>query len=249
MKKLFALVATASTAVGVLAGSPARAADGTPTIAAVGLSTTSLVVDGDAACPGRVTVTVKLDDPQQRLQPGDLDAAVFDGAGRAADVLTFDTLRRTGAQVTATDVVQVCGSLETPGRYRVDVQVTWLDEQNWGHSAVRSGYFTVRRPTTLSYDATPEPVRRGGYLTHRGRLMFDPYSYGPRYGASGATVKFYFKKHGATTYAYQGSAVTGPGGHFSRKLKARDSGLWKVVYAGTDTRQPQAAWDQVRVKR
>ncbi|GIF15162.1 hypothetical protein [Actinoplanes teichomyceticus] len=242
-----ALLATlaAMTTVG-LAASPARA---DISVAAVGLSTTAVVLDGDAGCGNRTRVTVKVYDPRpSEDEIFGVNAHVVAPDGDDADFLLMKYSSRSGNYAYYTDNVFLCG-FHDPGTYRVRVEVTWWD-QSVADSRVaeRAATFAVRRPTALTYNATPEPVRKGSKLTHTGRLTFDPYGYGAKYGAKGVAIRFYFRATGTKSYVYQGQTVTGKNGTYTRKLTATKSGTWKAVYPGSSTRQAQVRYDAVKVK-
>ena len=129
-------------------------------------------------------------------------------------------------------------------------EIDWWDaELGQARRITHSAVFYVKRPTSLTYDATPEPVRRGIFVTHKGRLLVDPGARGPKYGLRGATVNFYFRKNGGTAWAHRASVKTGAGGNYSKKIPAYETGVWKAVYAGGTTRQAQERTDPVAIKR
>lgn len=247
MKKMLALFAAGTTLLGTLSAAPAQAAT-TVDVTSVSTAPTALVLDGDAGCANRVRVIVNVYDPGQEVTSGDVDALVYDGAGRG-DFVSFSLNSRFGDDAVFAGWWFSCAALETPGRFRVAVEVRWMDEQSNMRTAAGDAHFIVRRPTALSYNAWPEPVKRGQYLTHQGRLMFDPYSHGDKYGAKGVRISFYFKKDGTSTYAYKGWTTTGNGGYYLARQRAWDSGLWKAIYAGDAAHQPQNMWDAIRVTR
>jgi hypothetical protein len=83
-----------------------------------------------------------------------------------------------------------------------------------------------------SFNASPEPVRKGRTITAAGYL--------DRYGSSwtaftGQSVKIYFQPKGSTTWTYEGKATTSRTGHFSHGFTAAKDGTWRAAYAGTTT--------------
>jgi hypothetical protein len=83
-----------------------------------------------------------------------------------------------------------------------------------------------------SFNASPEPVRKGRTITAAGYL--------DRYGSSwtaftGQTVRIYFQPKGSTTWTYEGKATTSKTGHFSHGFTAAKDGTWRANYAGTTT--------------
>jgi hypothetical protein len=238
---LFTGLATAT-----LGASPARA---DVSIAGVSISKNTLILDGDAGCGDRIRVTAKvyvpLSSPDEVFS---VSADVVRSGGDVVDFLLMNYQSRSGDYVTYADDVFLCG-FDAPGTHQVKVEVSWWDDDlSEGREAQRSVYFKLQRPTSLSYNATPEPVRKGAKLTHSGRLLIDPVGWGPKKGVKGVALKFYFKANGAKTYAYKGATVTTSGGKYSKKITATKSGTWKVVYAGSTTRQPQVKYDAVKVR-
>jgi hypothetical protein len=229
-----------------LAASPARA---DVSVVGVTFSPSTLVQDGDADCDYWVKQTVKLYDRQ-----GDDDDVVLVGANiygprgnGIAFVQAFESSRN-GDYVYYTGNFFLCGGLHEPGRYTVRTELMWWDENVASHETERVDSFTIKRPTSLTYNATPEPVKKNSTLTHKGVLKADAVIFGPKKGLKGAVLTFYFKADGAKTYTYKGKVTTGAGGQYSKKFKATKSGMWKVVYAGSSTRQPQTRFDAVKVK-
>jgi hypothetical protein len=241
-----ALASLAAATTIVIAASPARA---DVAIAAITFSTTTVVLDGDAGCGNRTNVTIKIYDPQ----PSDdelwnVSADVVQPGGDLVDFLAMNYSSRSGDYVYYTDSVFLCG-FNKPGSYQVQAKASWWDDSvSDDRLAERTTKFSVVRPTSLTYDATPEPVKKGAKLTQTGQLKFDPVGYGAKYGVKGMTVKFYFKATGSSTWVYKGSAVTGTNGKYSKKITATKTGLWKAVYTGGSTHQSQTKYDTVKVK-
>jgi hypothetical protein len=96
-----------------------------------------------------------------------------------------------------------------------------------------SDYVDTKTWTRIrSFNASPEPVRKGKTSTAAGYL--------DRYGSSwtaftGQSVKIYFQAKGSTTWTYEGKATTSKTGHFSHGFTAAKDGTWRAAYAGTTT--------------
>ncbi|MCK9793065.1 hypothetical protein M1843_04805 [Isoptericola sp. 4D.3] len=118
--------------------------------------------------------------------------------------------------------------------------------------ATYSDTFYFKRNTYLSANASPEPVRKGTYVTVKGTLRYwnPDFNYGD--GAirplSSRTVKIYFDPAGTKGAVYKGSAKTSSKGVYSKKLKQSTSGTWIVKYAGSSTLVAKEAKDAVKVR-
>ncbi|WP_067175587.1 hypothetical protein [Microtetraspora niveoalba] len=149
------------------------------------------------------------------------------------------------------------------GGFAADVTANasgWWRAEYAGRSGLRGSYaddhVEVVRPQpqppasldtrVISFDAYPEPVRYGRYLSFKGKLQaWDGHWTG--YGHQKVTV--WFKtKHGS--WKYVKSTWTNGSGKFWTKTKATRSGYWKVVFAGNDEADgSSSARDWVRVRR
>lgn len=88
-------------------------------------------------------------------------------------------------------------------------------------------YVDVRYRTSISsFNASPEPVRKGKTITVQGTLKRD----GKAYGKQG--VKVYFEAKGSKKWTYAGRATTDKKGHFKHGFKAVKDGTWRVVFGG-----------------
>jgi hypothetical protein len=233
-------------AASLFVAQPAQAAI---SLVSVSLSTGTVVLNGDAGCGNRVKATVKVNVPT--AEQDDLfgvSASAVAPNGDTIDFLLLNQTSRSGDVATYSDSVYICG-YETPGKYRLDTEVVWWDDAISGtRQANSSKTFYVKRPTSLSYNATPEPAKRGKTLTHKGRLMFDPYGYGSLYGPTGVTLRITFKKSGTSTYVSKGTAVTTKGGYYSKELRTDADGTWRVEYPNNSSRQTQLKYDYVDTK-
>ena len=247
MKKALGIVGTAAVvAASVLVASPARA-----DIALTGVttSTSTVVLNGDAGCGDRVQVTVKLYQPTTgEDQLYGVTADVVAPNGDTADFLVLPYRSRSGDYAFYADWVYMCG-FEAPGRYRIHTEVDWWDAAlQTSRQATNDSYFHLKRPTSLTYNASPEPAKVGTSLTHSGRLMFDPFGYGAAYGASGIKLTITFKAAGTTAYVAKGSVTTGKGGYYAKKLRTDADGTWRIQYPVNTWRQSQTKYDYVDTK-
>ncbi|SEG90016.1 hypothetical protein SAMN04489712_12514 [Thermomonospora echinospora] len=109
-------------------------------------------------------------------------------------------------------------------------------------------YVDVRlRTSVTSFNAAPEPVRRGAMLTVSGRLNRYDASWAPIAGERTLTV--YFRAAGTTKWTKAGTVTTGKKGWFSKRFKATRSGSWRVSYTGNTAYLPTLSTiDQVDVR-
>lgn len=107
----------------------------------------------------------------------------------------------------------------------------------------------VRHRTAVSsFDAGPEPVRRGKTLTVSGVLKRS--SNGTAFKAwSGQLVYVYYCPAGSKTWTYWGSVKTGRYGKFRLSFKAAKDATWKAAYKGdADNLRAESATDYVDVR-
>ncbi|GGP82192.1 hypothetical protein [Streptosporangium pseudovulgare] len=98
----------------------------------------------------------------------------------------------------------------------------------------------------IRFNASPEPVRHGRYLTFTGRLQVDDSGWeGYR-----AKVGLYFKPAGSSKWQRVKNAWSNGAGHLYTKARAYRSGHWKFVFAGDDDFRPDSSGsDYVKVIR
>ncbi|MEV3921234.1 hypothetical protein [Actinomadura coerulea] len=98
--------------------------------------------------------------------------------------------------------------------------------------AVSSTDFVDVKYRTQWYDfnASPEPVKKGGTITVKGRLYRFRDTAGP---GPNAPVYVYFKAAGTTTYKQVATGKTNADGWFTKTFKASVDGTWKAVYKET----------------
>ncbi|MFE7239376.1 hypothetical protein [Streptomyces sp. NPDC057580] len=118
------------------------------------------------------------------------------------------------------------------GNWRVDATVAANDGDYWISDAI--GFFKVKRAATLTTDATPEPVRKGGTLTVTGKLSRANWTDLKYHAFTKQVVKLQYKKPGGA-YSTVKTATTDSKGHLLATVKATASGSWRWAFLGTTT--------------
>ncbi|MEU4823330.1 hypothetical protein AB0H37_15800 [Actinomadura sp. NPDC023710] len=86
------------------------------------------------------------------------------------------------------------------------------------------------RTQWYDFNASPEPVKKGGSITVKGRLYRFRDAAGP---GPNAPVYVYFKAARTTTYKQVAATKTDADGWFAKSFKASVDGTWKAVYKET----------------
>jgi hypothetical protein len=234
-------------AAALLAASPAQAATSLPTIESVSVSMTSFVLSAKGGDCRDVTFEAVLSAPMptevdgyysgvgvRLYAPGKTDANSYGGtefAQAAADSATYFGSSR------------ICGDYMAPGTGRAEFYGT--ASPAGGGATLETNKvevaMSVKRPSTIAFNASPEPVKKGKTITAAGTVETDGSA------LAGAPVKIYFKKSGAETYALKATLTTDSAGAFRTTFTAGTSGTWKAAYAGSATRQPVSKTDAVEV--
>lgn len=138
------------------------------------------------------------------------------------------------------------------GASHVDVSV---NDPNYNTTTERFS-FRLKRATRVSgFNATPEPVKKGKYVTVKGvlkRADWDKGKYAP-YGAKSQKVQIQFKARGSSTYKTIKTVTVGKKSAVKVKIKvvgavAKD-GTYRLSYAGNGTSGSSvSAGDYVDVK-
>jgi hypothetical protein len=128
----------------------------------------------------------------------------------------------------------------------------------WAESADGTGRIDLHaaatqsllRDTTLSANASPEPVTKGKTLTVTGKLsIVDWETLGGYHGNPRQKVQLQFRKKGASTYTTVKTVTTDSSGNLKTTAKASVDGYWRYSYGGTSTTAPvNAAGDFVDVR-
>lgn len=133
---------------------------------------------------------------------------------------------------------------------------TDLDDSD-GHISFEFGYdmwantatATIQRAAKLTVNATPEPVKKGGTLTVKGKLTRANWEDSVYSGYKGQKVTLQFKAKGASSYTTVKTITSGTGGALSTTVKASKDGYYRFAFAGTATTAAKtAAADYVDVK-
>lgn len=254
-----AAVAASLMAAGTAQAAPERraaAVDGRARMAAaamreinltqVTLSSNNVVLNGDANCANRVRVNVRVNSPigdPERLRS--VSVRLIDPNGRTASTPRLERLRF-GQNLQYTGYLRLCGD-DAPGRYRLVTTLTKLNENNNVRRQTIERPVWVKRPTSLSYNANPEPVAQNGTLTHSGRLMFDPIGQGGFYGPSNVRMTLQFRPLNSTVWQLKRIFFTGANGFYSVTSTATEDGTWRVNYPSNDFRETQNKTDYVDV--
>ncbi|MEV6790959.1 hypothetical protein AB0M87_02950 [Streptomyces sp. NPDC051320] len=119
------------------------------------------------------------------------------------------------------------------GTWQVNATVQARDGDYWIHD--RLALFDFKRASTLTTNATPEPVRKGGKLTVRGKLARANWNDLKYHGYSKQNVKLQFKKSGASSYTTVKTVKTNATGNLSTTVTATASGSWRWSFSGTHT--------------
>ncbi|MBB4771649.1 hypothetical protein [Actinomadura livida] len=96
-----------------------------------------------------------------------------------------------------------------------------------------SDYVDVKYRTSIQYyNASPEPVKKGAYITVKGLL----YRYMPAgKPGPGANIHIYFRPKGSSTWTKMAITKTATNGWFNKKFKASQDGTWLARYWGSST--------------
>ena len=96
--------------------------------------------------------------------------------------------------------------------------------------------------SAISFNASPEPVAAGGFVTLSGTAGFT------RSGNEGV-VRFSFRRQDSTAFTFIVATRTAADGTFRIRTRQTTSGYWKAVYAGNAIRKPvTSAVDHVEAK-
>lgn len=118
------------------------------------------------------------------------------------------------------------------GNWQVNATVKANDGDYWISDAIAS--FKVKRAATLTTDATPEPVRKGGTLTVTGKLSRANWTDLKYHAFTKQVVKLQYKKPGGA-YSTVKTATTDSKGHLRATVTAAATGSWRWAFLGTTT--------------
>ncbi|MEV6341895.1 hypothetical protein [Actinoplanes sp. NPDC051851] len=247
--RVLAALLVAAPAAGILVGSPAQAVTtSTITVKSVSVSPSSLTL-GTAKCAS-VAFSATLSDvlPTDGYAYTGVGVDVYaPGAGDDDDTVASVEFAQVGSTATYKGTTKICGK-SGAGKfealvYGVLVPTTATTDDDFEMTNIVTKTITVKRPSTLSLNASPEPVKKGKKLTAKGTLKIDGKV------LSGASVKIYFQASGSKTWTLKGTATTSSKGVYTKKFTATKTGTWKAVYAGTATKVSASATDAVKVTK
>ncbi|MEV5471969.1 hypothetical protein AB0L66_06375 [Streptomyces sp. NPDC052207] len=107
----------------------------------------------------------------------------------------------------------------------------------------------VQRTSTLTVNASPEPVKKGGTITVTGKLSRANWETNKYGNYTGQSVKLQFRKKGSSTYTTVRTIRTSSTGNLKTTVKASVDGYYRYAFAGnTTTPAVNAAGDCVDVR-
>jgi hypothetical protein len=247
-RALAVLLALAPGAV-LLGGSPAQAASvspNLPTVKSVTASKTSFVLSAKAAC-SKITFTAVLSAamPTDGYDFSGVGVDLFAPGKSGDDSYDGIEFNQVGTTTSYRGALNFCGKY-TPGAWHAEVYGAAVPSDATTDSdveytnVVKVG-ISLKRPSTLAFNASPEPVKKGKTITAAGTLKVDGKV------LSSASVQIYFKATGAKTYTLKNTVKTNSKGAFSKKYTASKTGTWKATYAGSSTRNAVSTGDNVKV--
>lgn len=241
-------MAAGAAALGTMIGTAPAQAQAAAALTSASISTSSAVLDGDAGCSNRIKLSTTVYDPGSANQNWAL-SAVVNGPRGERQWLALTETTHSGDYRYLSDYIRLCGS-STPGAYTVDTAFEqWTTDRSQSHIVHKYQHFSVKRPTSLTYQVSPKSVKRGAQFSTAGVLKFDPYARGAYFGRSGVVLKFYFKATNAKKYVLKGNVVTGKNGKYVKKFQATTTGTWQVTYSGDGAHQSQTKYATVTVPR
>jgi Family of unknown function (DUF5707) len=96
-----------------------------------------------------------------------------------------------------------------------------------------AGSVHIKRNTTLTANASPEPVVHGRTITVKGALTRANWETHAYAGLSNVSVKLQFRKSGTSTYTTLKTVTSGSGGAVTATTTATSDGYYRFSYAGT----------------
>lgn len=142
--------------------------------------------------------------------------------------------------------IPCAGTAKDLGRQQVKVVAYNKDKKAL---ASKTGYWYLKYNTLItSFNAAPEPVRKGQAITVSGRLH-RLHDWDSRYVSyPGKVVKIFFKAKGSSSWTLMAKVKTGDTGKFRKAFTARRDGVWRAYFGGTSRFHKKAADDFVDVR-
>jgi hypothetical protein len=119
-------------------------------------------------------------------------------------------------------------------------------QRSWG-----SGFRLLRRTAwqNKSFNASPEPVRKGKPVTLKGRLLVSDWDNDRYVAARVGSVKVQFRTPKGTYKTVKSRVSTDRNGWVSTRVTARQTGVWRLVYSGNSIAgQAVSTGDAVKVR-
>ncbi|MCW2877104.1 MAG: hypothetical protein JWQ95_1204 [Sphaerisporangium sp.] len=256
--------------------SPQPTSEPNPEIAVVSVSPDPVVLRPHES--KTVTVTVKTRDVK------DIRISIEPGGGGSRSWPSADkgTTRADGGHVwNSWDSSSSIGWNDPEGAWTAHVVAVGADGHEYSSDVSftvkhdKYGYYPKESKGTriVGFDATPEPVRKGGKLTLRGEFQVaqcygDWYYAWDTYGRvqggdnycrddrgywndwhrlGGKDIGVYFRPKGSSHWSYVDTIQTDSDGTFSSKVRAYKSGTWGVRFNDTTQLGASDAYDYVKV--
>ncbi|MFF8023324.1 hypothetical protein ACFZDJ_19860 [Streptomyces sp. NPDC007896] len=93
----------------------------------------------------------------------------------------------------------------------------------------------IKKLSTLTADATPEPVKKGKTITVTGKLVRANWSTGKYAGYASQPAKLQFRKKGSSTYTTLKTVKSSSTGVLKTTTKATVDGYYRYLFGGTAT--------------
>jgi hypothetical protein len=203
------------------------------------------------ACSTTTRVGVHYTDPDRQGPPPGSGIVVTNAAANSTAGIVRSTAAWRDGVSSVTYVLRLCGlghntyPVTEPGRYRVGVRLGPRAKP-----ANKAG-FTVRYQAQLHFNASPEPVARGGLVTLTASVT-DGWEYFDNH-----PVRFYFRRAGTTAWRDFGAAkarcielcdIGAAAYSASRRYRQTVSGTWKAVSQRTSYLESGSRAEAVAVR-
>ncbi len=209
----------------------------------------------------RATLTVKVSDPSNTMRKSDWTYYSWDADAEPALKSAygweyFTSFKRT-RNTSNTDTWTARSTVfryDDWGKYTTEVNLDGLDysgNRDIDYDITRFATSYVRGNVGLTFNASPEPVRKGGAVTVKGKVTrLNETTYRYRKAGKGTRVRIYFApgKSGGVKQ-YRGTALVGSTGTYSKRFKATSSGRWYAVVSATTRYIQRTRVDYVAVRR
>lgn len=127
------------------------------------------------------------------------------------------------------------------GKWRV--RVVAYDRKGKALGSREESWYEKFDTVIKSYNAAPEPIRKGRTLSVSGRLL-RVNNLGTGYTSySGKKIEVFFLAKGAKSWTYMGATKTAKDGRFRKAFTAKRDGVWRAYFPGTSNFDRQKSWD------